>query len=308
MKIAFLFPGQGSQHVGMAKDIFEKYPAVQKIYNTVSELCRIDIAKLLFVGPASELKKSENAQIAILTMSLAIYQILTEAGINPLLMAGHSLGEYSALISAGAMNIKTGVKIVRKRGQLMAQACSDKPGAMAAINKISINKLENICKKVRDSDYVEISNYNSPEQYVISGTRQGVEAVALLAKTNGSKVIFLPVSGAFHSILMKEASDKFSEAIKNIDIRKAVCPIIGNVNASVLQSPSDIAEEMQKHMLSPVKWTESIQKMLNMGICTFIEVGPGHVLKGLILRIDRKAEVYTSRNVRELEFLFRKLV
>lgn len=308
MKVAFLFPGQGSQDVGMGKDIFEKYNVARMIYKTISEISNINVAELSFYGPVVKLKETENAQIAILTLSMAIFHIVTDAGLRPYIVAGHSLGEYSAIIAAGGLDIEDGIGLVRKRGQSMSNATIKSPGCMAAINGLNREEVEEFCKCVEPSAPVNIANYNSYKQFVISGTLNGVNAVVELARTKGAKVVHLPVSGAFHSSLMKEASVEFSEAVNGVKIKDLLYPVIGNVDASILTKPSDIVEEMKNHMVSPVKWYKSMEKILDMGIQKFVEIGPGNVLKGLLLRIYKNAEVFTTGSVRELDITIKRLL
>lgn len=307
MKIAFLFPGQGSQDIGMGKDIFERHEAARLIYRTVSEISSVDIQGLSFTGPIARLKETENTQVAILAMSLSIFRILTEARIKPSVVAGHSSGEYSAIIASGALNVEDGIRLVRRRGQIMSEAGSKHPGVMAAVTGISFEEIDRLCTYSASSGYVSIANHNAPRQVVISGTMKGVDTVLQLARKDGAKAVYLSVSGAFHSLLMKEASLEFSEVLKGVKVKTPIYPIIGNVNASVLSSPSEIMNEMKTQMLSPVRWYETIKRMFDMGIQRFVEVGPGKVLKGLVLRINRKAEVYTTGAIRELDMTIKRL-
>lgn len=307
MKVAFLFPGQGSQYVGMGKDIFEKYESAQMVYRTTSEISGMDIAGLSFSGPSVRLKESKSAQVAILTMSLAIFRILTESGVRPDVIAGHSSGEYSAITASDALKIEDGIRLVKIRGEIMSEAGKKYPGVMAAINGPSFKEIDRLYRYSTNSGCVCIANHNAPGQVVISGTTKGVDAVMDLARKDGARGIYLPVSGAFHSPLMRDASLEFLEILKGIDVRDPVYPIMGNVNASILSNSSEIRDEMTVHMLSPVRWYESIKWMLDMGVQRFVEVGPGKVLKGLILRIDRKVDVYTTGTVREIDIAINRL-
>lgn len=313
MNVAFLFPGQGTQYVGMGKDIFEKYEPARMIYRTVSDRSGIDVAGLSFSGPASRLKKSENAQVAIVTMSLAIFHIITAAGIKPSIVAGHSLGEYSAIIAAGGLDIEDGAWLVSRRGEITSRPGIKFPGCMAAVSGLSSGEVEELCRYVEISGPVCVANYNTHRQFVISGEMNAVAAVIQMAREKGATAAYLPVSGAFHSPLMKEASLEFSEliigirGIRGIRIKDPVYPVIGNVKASTLTKSSEILEELTDQMSSPVRWCEMVEKMIAMGIQRFVEIGPGNVLKGLVLRINRRAEVFTTGSVRELEIAIERL-
>jgi len=307
MKIAFLFPGQGAQYVGMGEDIFERYEAAKQIYETASMISGIDLQSLSFIGPESRLKETENAQITIFTMSLAIFNILIEAGVKPDIVAGHSSGEYSAIVAAGALDMEDGIRLIKERGRIMSKAGKKYSGSMAAITGLSFEEIDDICRHERGSNYVDIANYNAPGQVVISGTKKGVDTVIQLARKKGARAVYLSVSGAFHSPLMREASLEFMEVLKNIKIKTPTCPVIGNVSASILLTSYEIMNEMKSHMLSPVKWYETIEGLFDMGIRKFIEVGPGKVLKGLVLRINREAEVYTTTNIRELDMTIKRV-
>lgn len=307
MKVAFLFPGQGAQYVGMGKDIFEKYELARMIYSTASEISGIDIAGLSFSGPAARLREGVNAQVAIGTLSLAVFQVITAAGIRPSVLAGHSLGEYSAVIAAGGLNIDDGIRLVRRRGEIALRLDAKFSGGMAAISGLSLEEVEELCKHSEMFSSVCVANYNTYRQFVISGEMNGVAAVTQMAREKGARAVYLPVSGAFHSPLMNEASLDFARLFKEIKVKDPVYPIIGNVNASILTKSSEIIEEITGQMCSPVRWYETIEKMLDMGIQRFVEIGPGNVLKGIVLRIYRKAEVFTTGTVRELEFAIERV-
>jgi len=305
MKTAFLFPGQGSQYIGMGNDIFEGCGIAQDIYKTVSEVSGINIPAISFSGHAEKLRESQNAQLATLTMSLAIFHVITAKGIKPDIIAGHSMGEYSAIIAAKGMDIKEGIVLIKKRGELMSQKNTKLEGAMAAITGLPLQEIEAVLSDEAD---ICIANHNTPTQFVLSGAKACIYKVTLLLKKKGAKVIILPVEGAFHSPLMQNAATKFHEFLNGICVKDLSYPLIGNVKASPISQSSEIMEEMKRHMLSPVRWCDTIKKMLDMGITRFVEIGPGNVLKGLILRIHRTAEVFTTGSLRELEKTTEKLV
>lgn len=305
MKTAFLFPGQGSQHVGMGKDIHEKYDAAKEVYALVSEISGVDVATISFSGPAARLRNSDNTQLAILTMSLAIFHVLIEKDVKPFVMAGHSLGEYSSIIASGAVNMKDGIMLVKKRGELMAKACLAHPGSMAAVIGLSSEEVATLCRLAENIGSVWPANLNTPAQIVASGTKPGVKEVMKLARKQKAKAIPLDVAGAFHSPLMASASLAFSEVVKDVAIRDPAHPVIGNRDASMLVNAEDLSREMGEHMLSCVQWSPSMEKMKEMGVEAFIEVGPKNVLKGLMLRMDRKAKVFTTGKVNELDRVIR---
>lgn len=298
MKIGFLYPGQGSQFAGMGKDLYVKYPVVKDIYTRASDVLGFDVTKVSFHGPERKLRETKNAQVAILVHSLAIYSILTERGSVPFTSAGHSLGEYSAIAAGKGISFEDGLRLVRLRGELMSEAGNSHPGKMAAIIGLSLSVVEEICKDLSSSGTIMIANINTPYQIVISGEIEVInKAVELARKSGAKKVVFLPVSGAFHSPLMKKASAKFEEALGKVKFNDLETPIIGNVSAQVIDKAEDIRYELELQMSSPVRWLESINKMFELGIKRFIEVGPGKVLKGLLLNIDRDVKVLTTSDI-----------
>lgn len=299
MKVGFIFPGQGSQHPGMGKDIYERFESARDVYSRASDICNLDIPRISFERPARSLNHSGYTQLSILTMSLAIGQVLTEHGIRSDVMAGHSLGEYSALISAGTVDFTDGFSLVKKREELMEVSGKKNPGGMAAVIGLSYETVAALC---RESDFpVWPANMNTPEQIVISGTKQGIMNVMKTVRLNQGKAVELKVTGAFHSPLMKEAAISFASAVQQVSLKKPQCPIIGNTDAKVKTTPDQFALEMKTQMLSPVLWLRSIEQMKQMGVTTFIEVGPNKILKGLLLKIDRKLKVFTTGTLRELD-------
>lgn len=301
MKIGFIFPGQGSQHPGMGKDIFQQFSCVKELYDQASNICNLDIAKACFERSSKKLALSSYAQLGILTMSLAVSRILGEYGISPDIVAGHSLGEYSALVDTGAVSLKDGFNLVKKRGELMDASCSRNPGTMAAVTGLSYATVETLCRE--SASPVWPANENTHEQIVISGTQKGVKHVMKMACMNQGKTVALPVAGAFHSPLMQDAATAFASVIQQISVSPPSCPIIGNTDAEIKTMPDQLSLEMKAQMTSPVLWFRSMKQMKDMGVSTFIEVGPKKVLKGLLMRIDRKIKIFSTGTLRELDQL-----
>jgi [acyl-carrier-protein] S-malonyltransferase len=288
---AFVFPGQGSQIVGMGRDLYEGSPAARAIFDRADATLGFPLAQLCFEGPEETLTATENAQPALLTVSTALLAALSEnADISSFVVrrssfvAGHSLGEYSALVAAGALEFSTALRLVRRRGELMAAADE---GAMAAIIGLDEHLLEALCREVSAAGTpVVIANYNSPGQLVISGTIRAVEQACGLAKERGAKrALPLKVSAAFHSPLMRAAADGLAAAVANAPIADARVPVLSNVTAEPLTEAEDIRHELVAQVKSAVRWIASVQRMAGDGVDTFVEVGPGAVLTGLIKRI-----------------------
>lgn len=284
-KIALVFPGQGSQVVGMGQDICMADIEAKNTFNTVTEECDFDLAKLAWTGPEEALKRTCHTQPALLATSAACLQALRQHWTDtPLCVAGHSLGEISALWAAEALTLKQAAELTVNRGQLMENSPS---GSMAAVLGVD----EETIKKICDETGIVVANYNTPQQQVISGSKEGVEqASAKLAEIKG-KVIPLAVSGAFHSPLVEEANVKFQDKINAVEFKNAVCPVIQNIDANAYISAEDLKNNLSKQMTSSVLWVKTIQKMLDLGTECFIEVGSGKVLSGLIKKIDRSAKV-----------------
>ncbi|MFH1710629.1 MAG: ACP S-malonyltransferase [bacterium] len=293
-KIAFVFPGQGSQYVGMGKDLVAKFSYTKKFFDEANEALGFDLSKLCFEGSEEELKRTEITQPAILTVSAMCLEALRSFGnVKVEAAAGHSLGEYTALYCAGSLSFKDAVKLVNLRGQFMQTAVPLGEGTMAAILGLDHNVVKELCVKASSKGSVEAANINCPKQIVISGKTAGVAEASRLSKEAGAKrVIELQVSAPFHSSLMKPAADKLSEALNNIDIKDASIPVVSNVTADYVTSASTIKELLVKQMTSPVLWEDSINKLVNDNFDTFIEVGPGKVLTGLIKKIDPKVKIF----------------
>jgi [acyl-carrier-protein] S-malonyltransferase len=285
--IAFLFPGQGSQYVGMLKDIYETSPSAREIIQSADEILGFRLSKICFEGPADVLQQTENTQPAIYLHGYVLHKLLNEVGIQPGAAAGHSLGEYTALVAARALSFEDGLKLVRLRGELMQKAGEDQPGTMAAIIGLDEDTVISICTIARQAGIVQPANFNAPGQIVISGSIEGVIEAMERAKINGARLVKeLIVSGAFHSPLMKSAQDELQDALRITDIRDAMIPVYTNVTGNVVKTPHDIKKMLYEQIVAPVRWKVSMENMIADGFTSYLEVGPGKVLQGLLKRID----------------------
>ncbi len=305
MKIAYIFPGQGTQVVGMGKDIYEKYEEARNVYNIIDNTLDENIEKLTYEESQEELNKTENTQIAIYAMSMAILEILKNNGIKPVVAAGLSLGEYSALTAAGAISLEDGAKIVRTRGKLMQNLAPKGDWAMAAIIGLEDNKVEEACMKVTNG-FVKAVNYNCPGQVVVSGEKEAVAQAMENAKELGAKrVIELKTSGPFHTEKLQEASTELKKELEKIDFKDFTMPVIKNLNGEEYGKEDNMADILAKHVVNPVKFGKSIEKMIEMGIDTFIEIGPGKTLSGFVKKVCKKLEkevnVFNIENIETLE-------
>lgn len=274
MNIGFLFPGQGSQSIGMGKDIYEEYEAARKIYNQVSNITGIDIAKISFEGPEDILNETKYTQLAILTESLAILEILKDNNITANMSAGLSLGEYTALINSKALMFEEGIKIVQKRGEYMQNLLPSGEWQMAAIIGLNDNEVEDVCKKVK-LGFVVPANYNSVGQVVISGEKVAINEAEKIAKEMGAKKVrVLKTAGPFHTEKLRECSEALRKELENITIHKFETKVIKNIDGKIYKDTDDVKDILARHIISPVKFTKTIQNMLNNGIDTFIEIGP----------------------------------
>ncbi|WP_018249678.1 ACP S-malonyltransferase [Orenia marismortui] len=307
-KVAFIFPGQGSQKVGMGFDLAEEFSAVKEIFEEADNSIDIDVSKLCFEGPEEDLKKTANTQPAILATSIAIYRLLLEKGIEPDVVAGHSLGEYSALVAGGVLDFPDAIKLVRKRGQLMTEADPSGKGTMAAIIGLTADEVEKVCEEGGQYGVVEPANFNCPGQVVISGEKEAVTKAADLAKDAGAKkAIVLNVSGPFHSSLMKSAGDKLAKELEEVNFNDAKIPVVTNINAKFTTQAEEFSNALIKQISGSVRWEESIKAMIEDGVDTFIEVGPGRVLKGFMRRIDRSVTALNIEDLRSLNKILKKL-
>ncbi|MDR0121623.1 ACP S-malonyltransferase [Bacillus pumilus] len=289
-KIAFLFPGQGSQKIGMGKDLFDQEAVSKAVFEEADKTLGFDLSSMIFEGDAEELTLTYNAQPALLTTSIAILKKFEESGIKADYAAGHSLGEYTALVAAGALSFQDAVYAVRKRGELMNEAVPAGEGAMAAILGLDQAALLEVTKEVTESGHlVELANLNCPGQIVISGTAKGVELASEKAKEKGAKrAIALEVSGPFHSALMKPAAEKYTDVLSKLSITDAKTPVISNVTADIVKSRDAIETKLIEQLYSPVRFEESVERLIDLGVTTFIEIGPGKVLSGLVKKVNRR--------------------
>jgi [acyl-carrier-protein] S-malonyltransferase len=294
-KIAFVFPGQGSQTVGMGKQLAEQYPEVMEYFTKADDTLSFNLSKLIFEGPQEELTQTANTQPALLTTSAAILERFRKSSIKPDFVAGHSLGEYTALVAAGALTFEDGVFAVRKRGEFMEGAVPNGEGSMAAILGLGREPLSEVTAEVSESGFpVSLANLNCPGQIVISGSRKGVELAGEKAKEAGAKrAIPLEVSGPFHSSLMKPAASQLREVLDGLDMKDAQIPVIANVSAKPMTAAEEMKENLIEQLYSPVLWEDSVVKMIDLGVDTFIEIGPGKVLSGLIKKINRSVKIYS---------------
>lgn len=309
MKIGFLFPGQGSQEIGMGKDLYEKYEEVQKIYNKVKEITQIDIAQISFEGPEDILNKTEITQLAILTHSLAILEVLKKYNLEPDMITGLSLGEYTGLIKDEIMDFETGVKAVQRRGQIMQEYIPDGNWKMAAILGADEKSVNEICNKV--DGFVRPSNYNTIGQIVISGEENAVLEVSELLKLNGAKkAMILNTAGPFHTEKFDLASEIFKIELEKINFNRKNSKVVKNIDGTNYMQNDDICEILSKHITNPVKFTKCLKTMYENGIDTFIEIGPGKTLSGFVKRMkfENPINVYSINNVQTLENALNELV
>ena len=306
-RIAFLFPGQGSQSVGMGQQLAAANPLANQTFMDADRLLGYSLSTISWSGPDEQLNDTINTQPALFVHSIAALRVIQEKypDLHPAFVAGHSMGELSALVSVGSLNFEEGLLLVRKRGELMKQAGEKSPGGMAAILGLDIDTLEKICSAAsKDTEIVQIANDNCPGQVVISGASAALERAMQSSKDAGARrAVRLAVSIAAHSPLMVHAQDSFNQAVDSVQFTDPTIPIIGNVSALPLLKVEDIRIDLQAQLNSRVRWTETIQLLLSKGVSTFIEIGNNSVLVGLLKRIDRKARGYSIRNPEDLEIL-----
>ena len=290
-KIAFLFPGQGSQAVGMGKDLYDNFENAKNVFDTADKVLSKNISTMCFEGPEDSLKQTINTQPSIVTMSIAAMEALkSELDITPSYTAGHSLGEYCAMYTSGVMSLENTLKAIQKRADLMS---ATKGGSMAAVLNASEEQLKAGLEEGSKVGYVDVANYNSPAQVVITGAEDAVKAASDYMVANGvRRVVPLAVSGAFHSKFMENAGKEFAEFVSNLDLNNASIPVITNVDAEITTNSEDFRVKMPKQIYSSVHWTQTIEKMIAEGVDTFIEIGPGKVLAGLNRKISSEIKTY----------------
>ncbi len=288
---AFVFPGQGSQAVGMGKDLYLNSASAREVFDEVDDVLQRPLSDIMFNGPSEDLTRTENAQPAILTASIAAWRTLEEATESvavPDMTAGHSLGEYSALVVAGVLSVSDAVKLVCERGRLMQLACDERPGGMAALIGIDEVTVAEICREAG----VDMSTVNTPEQIIIAGEHRGLAVALDMASARGAKkAIPLSVGGAFHSGLMSPAQSGLDEAIESVEFQDPLVPIVGNVDAEPLETADDVKYELRRQLTSCVQWNNGIRHMLDNGVDEFVEMGNGKILSGMIRRIERRTKV-----------------
>ncbi len=299
-KPAFLFPGQGAQVVGMGKDLFDAYPRARDVFQRANDQVDFDLADLCFNGPDEKLQMTQYSQPCILAASIAFLEVVKNetrlAAVKPVVCAGLSLGEYTALVYAGSLRFEDAVKLVYRRGRAMAAAGEKHKGSMLSVIGLGEAQIADIVAKASANGIIAAANFNSPEQIVLSGEPAALASADLLAKEAGAKMtVELKVSGAFHSPLMKPAADELAAALAEVEVAKPQTPVISNVTADYVSHPDQVRELLIRQLTSPVKWCPSMQKLMADGVNAFYEIGPGRVLGGLMKRIDRKAGV-TSIN------------
>ncbi|ACT02125.1 ACP S-malonyltransferase [Paenibacillus sp. JDR-2] len=305
-KTAFVFPGQGAQAVGMGKDAYEAFESSRAVFEQADQALGFKLSDIIFNGPDDVLKQTANTQPALLTVSIALLKALEGRGLKADYVAGHSLGEYSALVAAGVLGFEDAVRTVRARGEFMEQAVPSGQGAMAAVLGAERGVLAELCSKItEEGNTVELANVNCPGQIVVSGSAAGVQAVVERGKeeAGAKRVIPLEVSGPFHSSLMKPAAEKLSGVLSEVSMNDAAIPVVANVTAAPVTEAASIRNLLVEQVYSPVLWEDSIRYLAEQGVDTFVEIGSGTVLAGLIKKVDKNLRVISVNNIAALETL-----
>lgn len=292
-KIAFVFPGQGAQKVGMGREMAERFPEAREVFDKADRTLGFSLSNLCWEGPEEELRKTVNTQPAILTTSVACLRMLEREQIAPIMVAGHSVGEYAALVAAGVLTFEEALKLVRRRGELMQEAGNTAPGTMAAVIGMEYQVIREACAQAEMTGVVEVANFNTPDQIVISGECDAVaKATEILKEKGARKIAPLNVSAAFHSSLMKSAAGQLAAEFDRYSFRNPRVPLVANISALALKDGISICSALKKQILGNVLWADSIKYMISSGVDTFIEVGPGKALSGMIRKIDRYVQVF----------------
>ncbi len=300
-KVAFVFPGQASQYPGMGKELAEKYPAARAVFEEADKALGFSLSQMCFAGTEDELKLTANTQPAILTMSVAVFRVLAEKGLQPDFVAGHSLGEYSALVAAGSLKFADAVQLVRKRGTYMQEAVPQGVGAMAAILGLSPAVVADACKRAAEGEVCSAANLNSPEQTVISGHAAAVKrAVEIASQLGAKRAVILQVSAPFHCALMQPAQDKLAADLKKTNFGALRVPLVTNVDADTVTSGEEAREALVRQVTMAVRWQESVRLLIDEGVNTFVEVGPGKVLTGLLRQIERSVAALNVEDEKSL--------
>jgi [acyl-carrier-protein] S-malonyltransferase len=301
-RIAFLFPGQGSQAVGMGKALAERFPEAREVFERADRVLEVPITRLCFEGPLEELTATSNTQPALLVTSVAAARVLERRGVHASAGAGHSAGEFAAHVAAGSLSFEDGLTLIRRRGELMANAGKERPGSMVAVLGLEASAIEKVLAKVGAPRDLAAANYNSPGQVVLSGTPEALERASEEARKAGAKkVVPLQVSAAFHSPLMESAARGLAEALDKVEIRPARFPIYANVTARPVQSPDEIRTTLKEQLLKPVLWEQTVRNLLEDGVRRFVEVGQGRVLRGLVKSVDRDVSLFGSEDPESAE-------